>query len=148
MTQLKHKTMAGTFAHPTLQLVPPGKRLDMLLDGVGRGVKTATTALEISFAMRGLPLPTVSDKYTLLDSNDEAFRDIEVTQVRHVRLADVGIDVATAEGDWFDSVSQWRSAHEKFFNESAAHVADYLTVSDWAANDDTMVIVRFFRVLN
>lgn len=133
--------------YPELQLVPPGKRLDVLLDGISRGVKTATSALELSFAMRDEHLPHVGDRYTLLDSGDSPVGDIEVTEVRVLRLADVGIDVATAEGDWFSSVEQWRAAHERFFNESAEQVAAHLDLPTWHADDDTMVVVRFFRRL-
>lgn len=140
-------TMPSTPLYPELQLVPPGKRLDMLLDGITRGVKTATSALELSFAMLDQQLPQAGDRYTLLDSANSPAGDIEVTHVHLLRQADVGMDVATAEGDWFTSVGQWRTAHERFFNESAEPVAKYLGVPAWHADDDTMVVVRFFRVL-
>lgn len=139
--------MSRPSRYPELQLVPPGKRLDLLLDGITRGVKTATSALEVSFAMRDQPVPLVGDRYTLLDSAGSPAGDIEVTEVRVVRLANVGMDVATAEGDWFTSVDQWRAAHERFFNESAEQVAAHLGLPAWQADDDTMVVVRFFRVL-
>lgn len=127
--------------------MPPGQILDRLIDGINRGVKTATSALELSFDMRGEALPALGDRYTLIDSDDAPAGDIELTEVRVLPLADIGLDVATAEGDWFDSVAQWREAHERFFNRSADQVAEYLGIPSWQADDDTMVVVRFFRVL-
>lgn len=73
--------------------------------------------------------------------------EIELTDVRVQRLDEVGLDVATAEGDWFDSVEQWREAHERFFNRSAEQVAAFLDLPTWRATDDTMVVVRFFRAV-
>lgn len=132
---------------PTLQFVPPGPVLDRLIDGVRRGVKTATSALELSFAMRGESLPRVGDYYTLIDSRNSPAAEIELTDVRVLRLDEVGLDVATAEGDWFSCVEQWRAAHERFFNESAEQVAAHLDLPTWHADDDTMIVVRFFRCL-
>lgn len=141
------KTMSSPSSYPELQLVPPGQILDRLLDGISRGVKTATSALEVSFAMRGESLPRIGDRYTLLNSENSAAGDIELTDVRVLPLAEVGLDVATAEGDWFETVQQWREAHERFFNRSAEQVAEYLGLPSWQAQDDTSVVVRFFRVL-
>lgn len=133
--------------YQVLQLVPPGKILDRLIDGIKRGVKTATSALEVSFAMSGERLPALGDRYTLIDSDDSPVFDIEVTRVKVSRLADVGLDVALAEGDWFETIAQWRAAHERFFNESAEQVAAHLGLPTWHADDDTMVVVRFFRLI-
>ena len=139
---MTHKHMT-----PTLQFVSPGPVLDRLIDGVRRGVKTATSALELSFTMRGESLPRVGDRYTLIDSDNSPAAEIELTDVRVLRLDEVDLDVATAEGDWFDSVEQWREAHERFFNRSAERVATFLELDSWQASDDTMVVVRFFRVV-
>lgn len=147
VTLHESKTMSSANTYPDLQLVPPGQILDRLLDGISRGVKTATSALEVSFDMRGEKLPQAGDRYTLLDSNNSPAGNIEVTEVRILPFSEVGIDVATAEGDWFRTVQEWREAHERFFNRSAEQVAEYLGLTSWQAEDDTSVVVRFFRVL-
>lgn len=132
---------------PRLQLVPPGAILDKLLDGIHRGVKTATSALEVSFAMQGQKLPAAGDQYVLVDSSDLPAGIIELTDVHLTPFGDIGLDVARAEGDWFDNVEQWRDAHRRFFNNSANEIAAYLNQPTWETTDDTMVVVRFFRVI-
>lgn len=139
--------MQNQLPYQQLQLVPPGAILDRLIDGIHRGVKTATTALKVSFEMTNQPLPNPGDRYVLVDSANSPAALIELTEVRACRFADVGIDVARAEGDWFESVEQWREAHERFFNRSADAVAAYLGQESWRTTDDTMVVVRFFTTV-
>lgn len=131
--------------YPAFQLVPPGKLLERLLDAIDRGVKTATSALVVSLEMNGISLPRVGDRYTLINSHDESHCDIEVTEVRVEKIVDVGVDVALAEGDWFESVEQWREAHERYFNGFSQSIAEHLGRSEWQVEDDTLVVIRFFR---
>lgn len=130
-----------------LSLVPPGPVLDRLLDAVMRGEKTATSALEIGFTQIGAPLPRIGQRYRLLDSERMPVLEIEVTDVRVRRLADIELDVALAEGDWFHSIADWRIAHERFWNGKLDEYRSLTSNPTWSLNDDTRIVVRFFRVL-
>ncbi|CAN5192992.1 hypothetical protein BH09ACT6_BH09ACT6_20340 [soil metagenome] len=132
---------------PVLQLVPPGPMLDRLLDAVAKGVKTATSALKVSFDIAGDPLPRRGDRYTLLDSAGSGWATIRVTEVRVLPLVDVGDDVAAREGDWFENAGQWRAAHERFWARTEAELRVATGDPLWTVGDETPVVVRFFELL-
>jgi uncharacterized protein YhfF len=99
------------------------------------GEKTATAGLRTDFAPHtGEQLPSVGDRFLLLDFDDQPVAVVETTEVRVVRMADVDLQFARDEGEGFESVEAWRRAHERF----------------WAGrelDDDTLIVAERFRLV-
>jgi uncharacterized protein YhfF len=106
-----------------------------LVDAVLRGDKTATAGLAEDHAPHtDEPLPQAGDRWTLVDFDDEPVAVVETTEVRLVRAADVELEFAVDEGEGFETVADWRAAHERFW-------------SDRGIDDDTLIVAERFRVV-
>jgi uncharacterized protein YhfF len=125
----------------------PGPERDRLVDAVLTGEKTATSSLLAEWLLDDQELPGVGDRREVLDSDDHPVAVIELTAVAVIRLGDVDLATAHAEGEGFESVAEWRQVHERFWAEEVmprlpANLAGPL-------NDDArVVVVRFRRVPN
>ena len=104
-----------------------------LVDAVLRGEKTATAGLfdDVSPAE---PLASAGDRFVLVDFDDEPVAVVETTEVHVVRMADVELQFARDEGEGFESIADWRNAHERFW-------------SDRALSDDTLIVAERFRLV-
>jgi uncharacterized protein YhfF len=82
-----------------------------LVAAVLRGEKTATAGLG------GGPEapPAVGERFLLHDYDDEPVGVVEVTEVRTVPVRAIDERFARDEGEGFESVDDWRRAHEAFF---------------------------------
>ena len=100
-----------------------------LVDSVLRGAKTATAGLRAECEP-----PQVGDRSVLLDFDDEPVAVVETTEVRVVRAADVDLAFALDEGEGFETVADWRHAHEEFW-------------ADQEIGDDTLIVAERFRVV-
>jgi uncharacterized protein YhfF len=78
-----------------------------------RGEKTATAGL-------GDAPPSVGERFVLHDSDDEAVGVVEVTEARVIPVAEIDERFARDEGEGFESVADWRRAHEDFFGRPLA----------------------------
>lgn len=80
----------------------------------------------------------------MVDSRGGHPFDIEVTEVAIVRLADVPLAHAVAEGEGYATVEEWRSGHEGFWSSAAfrAEIGE-----GYVVDDDTFVVLENFRVL-
>ncbi len=58
------------------------------------------------------PLPRVGERLRLLGHDDEPVGVGETSEVRLLRMQDVDSDFARDEGEGFESVAEWRAAHE------------------------------------
>jgi uncharacterized protein YhfF len=125
-----------------LVCVWPGPLRDRLVAAILSGAKTATTGL----VLENEPLPEVGQLLAMVDSADRRVAAIEVTQVRVIRLADVGLQHALDEGEGDKSVAEWRAGHEKFWH--SAEVRDELGDPHFTVNDDTLVLAQRFRLVN
>ena len=106
-----------------------------LVEAVLRGEKTATAGLAADHAPHtDEPLPQAGDRWTLLGFDDEPVAVVETTEVRVVRAADVDLAFAVDEGEGFETVADWRAAHERFW-------------SDRGIDDDTLIVAERFRVV-
>jgi len=95
-----------------------------------RGDKTATAGLYEP----NEPLPRVGDRSVLLGFDDEPVAVVETTEVRVVRAGDVDLAFAVDEGEGFETVADWRLAHENFW-------------ADRQIDDETLIVaVRFVLV--
>ena len=106
-----------------------------LVDAVLRGDKTATAGLRSDYAPdTDEALPEVGDRFALLDFDDRPVGVVETTEVRVVRAGDVDLQFARDEGEGFETVEDWRRAHERFW-------------SDQDIDDDTLIVAERFRLV-
>jgi uncharacterized protein YhfF len=105
-----------------------------LVELILRGDKTATAGLVLDYEAEGEELPTVGEHFVVLDFDDQPVGVIVTTEVRVVRAADVDEQFARDEGEGFESVADWREAHERFFE---AYLFD----------DDTQVVCERFKLV-
>ncbi|HVC77289.1 MAG TPA: ASCH domain-containing protein [Candidatus Micrarchaeaceae archaeon] len=106
-----------------------------LVVAVLRGDKTATASLREDYDPEtDEPLPRPGESFILVGYDDEPLGIVKTTEVRVVRAGDVELQFARDEGEGFETVEQWRSAHERF----------------WAGRgvtDDTLVVCERFSVV-
>jgi len=99
------------------------------------GRKTATASLTDEYQpTTDEALPHVGERRLLVGYDDDVLGIVETTEVHIVRARDVDLQFAVDEGEGFESVEDWRGAHERF----------------WAANmitDDTEIACERFRLV-
>jgi uncharacterized protein YhfF len=104
-----------------------------LVDAVLRGEKTATAGLLAEYEADGARPEAAGARCVLLDYDDEPVAVVEITETRVVPAAEIDAEFARDEGEGYDSVEEWRVAHERFFNQPIGA--------------DTRVVAVRFRVL-
>ena len=104
-----------------------------LVAAVLAGEKTATAGLWSEYEAEGETLGTAGDRFMLHDYADEPVGIVEVTEVRLLPAADIDVAFARDEGEGFESVEEWRLAHEHFFQRPIG--------------PDTQIVAVRFRVV-
>ena len=99
-----------------------------LVDAVLRGEKTATAGLPEPGESHG----SAGDRCLLLGFDDEPVGVVELTEVRVLPAGEIDVQFARDEGEGFESIEDWRVAHERFFERPI--------------NDDTEVVAVRFRL--
>lgn len=94
-----------------------------------RGDKTTTTGLPDPDEPTGAP----GDRYLLVGVDDEPLGVVELTDVRVVPAGEIDLQFARDEGEGFETVEEWREAHERFFEQPI--------------RDDTTVVAVRFRLV-
>ena len=95
-----------------------------------RGEKTATAGLaEDDDDHDARP----GDRRLLLGFDDEPVGIVELTEVRTVPAGEIDVEFARDEGEGFESVEDWREAHERFFERPLP--------------DDTPIVATRFRLV-
>jgi len=94
-----------------------------------RGAKTATAGLPEPDEDFGRP----GDRCLLLGFDDEPVGIVELTEVRVVPAGEIDLQFARDEGEGFESVDDWREAHERFFGRPLP--------------DDTQIVAVRFRLV-
>ena len=130
---------------PVSEYAFPGPLRDQLVAAILSGEKTSTTSLVVQYELEGEPLPAVGDRAVVIDSNDAPVCIEEITEVREVRVADVDLAHAIAEGEGFTTVAEWRHGHERFWHgeEFRAVMGD----PDFTVDDETQAVLVTFRAL-
>ena len=106
-----------------------------LVEAVLRRDKIATASLRDEYAPNtDEPMPQVGEHLLLVGWDDEPLGVVETTDVRVVPAGHVDLQFARDEGEGFESVADWRSAHERFW-------------SDRAVTDETLVVCERFRLM-
>jgi uncharacterized protein YhfF len=101
---------------PPFQLGHPRTELRrQLVDAVLRGEKIATAGLLEDYEAEGEQPEPIGSRCALLGYDDEAVAVIEVTESRVVPAAGIDEQFARDEGEGFETVDDWREAHEQFF---------------------------------
>jgi uncharacterized protein YhfF len=114
---------------PVFGLGYPGTDLRRRLVGaVLSGAKTATAGL----AEEEEPTE-VGARYVVEDETGLPRAIVEVTEVRVVPAAEIDLEFARDEGEGFESVEDWREAHERFFEQPI--------------EPETMIVALRFRVV-
>ena len=107
-----------------------------LVEAVLRGEKTGTAGLATDFAPHTAdPLPVAGDRWLMLDFDDRPIAVVETTEVRVVAAKDIDLQFARDEGEGFESVADWRAAHERFW-------------SDRRITDQTLIVAERFRLVD
>jgi uncharacterized protein YhfF len=104
-----------------------------LVEAVLRGEKTATAGLAEEFERDGEPVPRPGDRYVLHDFDDIAVAIVEITAASVVPAHEIDLQFARDEGEGFESVEDWRAAHEAFFERTI--------------DDDTLIVTQRFRLV-
>jgi uncharacterized protein YhfF len=106
-----------------------------LVAAVLRGEKIATASLRDEYAPdTNEPLPQPGESFLLLGYDDEPLGVVRTTELHVVRAADVDLHFAHDEGEGFETVEQWRSAHERAW-------------SDREITDDTLIVCEWFTLV-
>jgi uncharacterized protein YhfF len=88
-----------------------------LVAAVLSGEKTATAGLWSEYEAEGEPLGDPGDRFALLGYDDEPVGVIEITEAKLVPAGEIDLAFARDEGEGFESVDDWRVAHEEFFEQ-------------------------------
>jgi uncharacterized protein YhfF len=98
------------------------------VEAVLAGEKTATAGLGDEEGP-----PTVGARFALVDAKGTRRAIVEVTEARVVPAGEIDVQFARDEGEGFESVEDWREAHERFFERPIG--------------DDTLITAIRFRVV-
>jgi uncharacterized protein YhfF len=91
-----------------------------LVAAVHAGEKTATSGLWSEFMADGDDVPAAGDRFVLHDFDDRPAGIVEVTDARRVPAGEIDVAFARDEGEGFESVEDWRIAHEQLFQQPIA----------------------------
>ncbi len=97
--------------------------------------KTATASLLTDYVPHTEePLPIVGQRYRIVGFDDETVGIVETTELVIVPAAKVDLQFARDEGEGFETVADWRTAHERFW-------------SDRKITDETPIVCQRFRLV-
>jgi uncharacterized protein YhfF len=88
-----------------------------LVAAVLAGEKTATAGLWSQYEAEGEELPSPGDRFVLHDYDDDPVAVVEITEATLVPAGEIDVEFARDEGEGFESVDDWRVAHEEFFQQ-------------------------------
>jgi uncharacterized protein YhfF len=89
-----------------------------LVAAVLAGDKTATAGLAEEYEAEGESVPSAGDRFVLDGFDEEPLAVVEVTDARVVPASQIDVQFARDEGEGFETVDDWRVAHEKFFERT------------------------------
>ena len=106
-----------------------------LVTAVLEGKKIASASLREEYEpYTNESLPEVGERFVVLDSDERPVAVIETTEVRTAPAVQITMQFARDEGEGFESVADWRAAHESFW-------------SGIEITDDTLVVAERFRLV-
>jgi uncharacterized protein YhfF len=120
---------------------------EQLVAAVLSGEKTATAGLLVDYERDGEPLPEVGERLVVVDNDGRDVAVIEVTEVRVLPVGDTDLQFARDEGEGFESVAEWREAHDRFWRSYADEIQAFLGDPGWDIGDDTLYVAERFRLV-
>lgn len=130
---------------PISEFAFPGPLRDRLVAAVLDGIKTSTTSTLAEYQLLQEPMPVVGTRAVVVDSQGLPVAITLTTEVRIVRAGDVDLQHVMDEGEGFESVAQWRGAHEAFWHGEAFREA--IGAPAFAIHDDTPLVLERFQVV-
>ncbi len=124
----------------------PGPLRDRLVAAILAGEKTATTSLLVDYEVDGDALPQPGERAVIVDSDAEPVGIEEIVDVRVVRLGEVDLAHARAEGEGFETVAEWRLGHESFWH--GQEYRDWIGDPLFTVNDETAAVLVRFRLVS
>ena len=95
-------------ALPIAEFAFPGPLRERLIAAILDGTKTSTSSLLLEYLTENEPLPVIGARQTVVDSDNLAVAIIQTVAVEIIRIADVGIEHARAEGEGFVPAARLR----------------------------------------
>lgn len=132
---------------PTTAFAFPGKLRDDLTALVLAGTKQATAALVADFILDGDLIPRPGDRQVVIDSDLQPVAVIETTRCEITTLGRVTDEFARAEGEGFVDSSDWRRAHEQYWNAYIDELRRGLGDPGFHLQDSTPVVCEWFRLV-
>lgn len=120
---------------------------EQLVAAVLRGDKTATAGLLVDYEREGEALPQPGRRSLLVGDDGEGVAILETTEVRVLRVGDCDEQFARDEGEGFETVAEWREAHDRFWRGYADEIRDHLGDPGWDVTDDTLFVAERFRLV-
>jgi uncharacterized protein YhfF len=132
--------MTGPPPLPPFELGDSGTELRRaLVEAVLVGRKTSTSSLRIDYAPHTTePLPAAGERSTLLGLDDEPVGVIETIGVMIAPACAVDAAFVRDEGEGFETVAEWRAAHERFWISNG-------TIEE--LTDDMLIVCERFRLI-
>ena len=126
----------------------PGPSRDRLVAAVLAGGKRTTTALLAEYEAGSEPLPAPGRRELVVDSAGTPVCVTEDVAVDVIRLGEVTLEHAVAEGEGHTDLVGWRTAHERFW--TGPDYRGWFTVRGTEppdVDDDTLVVCTRFEVV-
>ena len=117
-----------------------------LVELVLAGSKTATASLLVEFELDNETVPSAGMREAVIDADGRFVGELETTECRVLRMADVDDDFARDEGEGFADAAEWRVAHEGFWNAYVDDLRRRLDDPAWILTDDTQIVCQRFRL--
>jgi uncharacterized protein YhfF len=116
-------------AYPPFELGYPRTELRrQLVDAVLAGEKTATAGLWSEYEAEGEGVPKAGDRFVMHGFDDDPVAIVEVTDAKRLPASEIDVDFARDEGEGFETVEDWRVAHEDFFKQPIAPETEIVAV--------------------
>jgi len=125
----------------------PGPLRDELTALALAGTKTTTAGLLVEYELDGEAIAQPGDLSLLVGSGEHPVAVIETQSTRVARLVDVDDQHAIDEGEGYANAAEFREAHERFWNSYIDDIRARLGNPAFALDDDTLVVLERFRVV-
>ncbi len=64
-----------------------------------------------------------------------------------LRIGDTDLRFARDEGEGFESVGEWREAHDRYWRSYADEIREFVGDAGWDVGDETLYVAERFRVV-
>ena len=132
---------------PIAEFAFPGPLRDELVGLIVTGAKTTTTGLLAEYELDGEPIGRPGDLSVVIDSDGRRVAVIELIEARVSRLGDVDERHALDEGEGDEDVASWRAGQERFWRSYLPELRERLADPTFDIDDDTMVVLERFRLV-